>query len=140
MSKFNNRIVFTGGSGRFAKIFRAKEKETKFKFFFPKKTELNILNLKSITKYLRNKSAKRVFDELKKLHNDLGVTLIRCQDTNFLSNNRSVLNQLADLIDRENLDIMLYIETRPETISKNSIPLLKKLRVDYQVFLLLMLN
>ena len=51
MSKFNNRIVFTGGSGRFAKIFRAKEKETKFKFFFPKKTELNILNLKSITKY-----------------------------------------------------------------------------------------
>ena len=58
MLRFKNRIVFTGGSGRFAKIFRIREKGTKFKFFFPKKTELNILNYQSILKYLKNKKPK----------------------------------------------------------------------------------
>jgi len=44
------RIVITGGSGRFGKILK---KKFNFKnFFFPKKKELNIRNLKSIKKYL----------------------------------------------------------------------------------------
>jgi len=86
--------------------------------------------LKDASKYLRNKSAQRIFDEIKNLHINFGVTLFRCQDTNFLSNNRTVLNQLADLIQDNKLDIMLYIETRPETINEKNIDLLKRLKVD----------
>jgi len=86
--------------------------------------------LKQASKYLRNKSPKRVFDEIKKLYQEKGVTLFRCQDTNFLSNNRKVLNQLADLIHYEELPILLYIETRPETINSKNIDLLKRLKVD----------
>ena len=58
MLRYKNRIVFTGGSGRFAKIFKSKERQTKFTFFFPKKKELNILNGNSILKYLKNKKPK----------------------------------------------------------------------------------
>jgi dTDP-4-dehydrorhamnose reductase len=44
------KVIFTGGSGRFGKIFREK---TKIKhIFFPNKKELNILDIKSINKYL----------------------------------------------------------------------------------------
>ena len=39
MLNYKNRIVFTGGSGRFAKAFKLKEKFTRFNFFFPKKTQ-----------------------------------------------------------------------------------------------------
>ena len=47
------KIVFTGGSGRFGKIFKSK---TKLKnVFYPKKKELNILNTSSIEKYLSKK-------------------------------------------------------------------------------------
>ena len=45
------KIVFTGGTGRFAKIFR--EIPIKEKIFFPNKNELNIENLNSIKKYLK---------------------------------------------------------------------------------------
>ena len=45
MSNYKNRVVFTGGTGRFGKVFKKKEKDTKFKFYFPSKKELNILNL-----------------------------------------------------------------------------------------------
>lgn len=45
------KIIFTGGSGRFAKTF--KEISTKEKIFFPKKNELNLENFKSIKKYLK---------------------------------------------------------------------------------------
>ena len=58
MLTYKNRIVFTGGSGRFGKVFKSIEKNTKFKFYFPKKNELNILNIHSIKKYLRRKKAK----------------------------------------------------------------------------------
>ena len=44
-------IVFTGGTGRFAQIFR--EIPIKEKIFFPNKNELNIENLNSIKKYLK---------------------------------------------------------------------------------------
>ena len=58
MLNFKNRIVFTGGTGRFAKLFKLEEINTKFDFFFPKKSQLNILNFKSIVKYLRLKKPK----------------------------------------------------------------------------------
>ena len=43
------KIIFTGGNGRFAKVF--KKIKNNYKIFYPKKTELNIENLKSIKKY-----------------------------------------------------------------------------------------
>lgn len=45
------KIVFTGGSGRFAKEF--KKIENKFKIYFPDKKKLNIENLNSIKKFLK---------------------------------------------------------------------------------------
>ena len=45
--------------------------------------------------YLRNKSPQRVIQELRELYRDYQVTLIRCQDTNFLTIDRKVLTQLA---------------------------------------------
>ena len=50
------KIVFTGGSGRFGKVFKSK---TKLKnVLYPKKKELNILNTASIQKYLTKKKPK----------------------------------------------------------------------------------
>tara|TARA_Y100000591_G_scaffold113112_1_gene96566 strand:- start:467 stop:1174 length:708 start_codon:yes stop_codon:yes gene_type:complete len=52
------KIVFTGGSGRFGKVFKSK---TKLKnIFYPNKKELNILNISSIKKYLSKKKPKIV--------------------------------------------------------------------------------
>jgi dTDP-4-dehydrorhamnose reductase len=45
------KIVFTGGTGRFAIVFR--KIPIKEKVFFPKKKELNVENLNSIKKYLK---------------------------------------------------------------------------------------
>ncbi len=45
------KIVFTGGSGRFAKSF--KEIEHNFKIEYPSKKELNIENFNTIDKYLK---------------------------------------------------------------------------------------
>ena len=45
------KIIFTGGSGRFGKVFRSKK--NKFKIFYPNKKELNILSQKSIIKYIK---------------------------------------------------------------------------------------
>ncbi len=82
------------------------------------------------SKYLRCKSAKRVFQELQTLNKNLGIKLIRCQDANFLTIKREVLEELAELIDKSDLDIIIYIETRPEGITPENINLLKKLKVD----------
>ena len=52
-------IVFTGGNGRFGKIFQEK---TKLKnIFFPNKKEFDILNFNSIRKYLIKKKSKLLF-------------------------------------------------------------------------------
>ncbi len=80
--------------------------------------------------YLRNKSAKHIFQELKILNQDFQIKLIRCQDTNFLTIDKSVLRELADHIKKSNLDIILYIETRPEGINSKTIELLQALKVD----------
>ena len=53
MLKYKNRIVFTGGTGRFAKVFKSKQNKTKLTFYFPKKNHLNILKTNSIKKYLK---------------------------------------------------------------------------------------
>ena len=44
------KIVITGGTGRFGSLL--KQKKNKDKLFFPNKKELNIINFKSIKKYL----------------------------------------------------------------------------------------
>ena len=43
----------------------------------------------------------------------------------FLTIDRIFLKELSELIENLNLDISLYIETRPEGINPNSIKLLK---------------
>ena len=80
--------------------------------------------------YLRNKSAKKIFEEINYIVANHQIELFRCQDTNFLTIDRSTLIELGELIDKSNLEIKLYIETRPEGINEKSIELLKKLKVD----------
>ena len=86
-----------------------------------------LLNFKN---YLRNKSAKVIFNEITKLNYDFGIELFRCQDTNFLTINKSTLTELAELICNSKLNIKLYIETRAEGINIKTVELLKKLKVD----------
>lgn len=86
--------------------------------------------IKNARKYLRNKSAERIFREMMSLHQDLGIQLFRCQDTNFLTILPQTLNTLAALMDEEDPDFFLYIETRPEGINHSSVNLLKRLHVD----------
>lgn len=86
--------------------------------------------LRNATGYLRHKSAERVFEEMYTLHREYGVTLFRCQDTNFLTIDRQTLLRLAELLERSALDIKLYIETRPDGITHQAITLLKRLKVD----------
>ena len=54
MYLYKNRIVVTGGTGRFGSELN--KVITKLKLYFPKKSELNILNIKSIKKYLIKKT------------------------------------------------------------------------------------
>ena len=56
MSLYKNRIVITGGTGRFG--FELKKTKNKYRLFFPLKKELNILKLKSILNYLKLKKPK----------------------------------------------------------------------------------
>jgi radical SAM superfamily enzyme YgiQ (UPF0313 family) len=86
--------------------------------------------IKNFKSYLRHKSSKIIFDELTYLNKVKNVELIRCQDTNFLTNDKNVLSELSELIEKSDLDIKIYIETRPEGINEKSIELLKKLKVD----------
>ena len=80
--------------------------------------------------YLRSKSTEEAFKEIEYLNKEKNIKLFRCQDTNFLTNRREILNNLAQKIKKSSLDIKLYIETRPEGINEKSIQLLKDLKVD----------
>jgi len=82
------------------------------------------------TEYLRCKSPQRIMEEMTHLHKEYGIQLFRCQDTNFLTISRPVLVELAELMDASDLDIKLYIETRPEGIGAPTIDLLQKLKID----------
>ena len=86
--------------------------------------------MKNANQYLRHKSARRIFNEIKNIHEKFAIELFRCQDTNFLTIDQKTLLDLSDLIDEAELPIKLYIETRPEGVNDNSVKLLKKLRVD----------
>jgi len=52
------KIVVTGGTGRFAQSL--KSIKSKYKFIYPKKSQLNINNSNSIRKYLKKSKAKSV--------------------------------------------------------------------------------
>jgi anaerobic magnesium-protoporphyrin IX monomethyl ester cyclase len=80
--------------------------------------------------YLRSKSAKRIFEELEYLSNELNINLIRSQDTNFLTIDHKVLLELEELMLKKTLNISIYIETRPEGINEKTVKLLKNLKVD----------
>ncbi len=56
MFHYKNRIVVTGGSGRFG--LELKKIKNKYEIYFPKKNQLNILKLKSIKNYLKLKKPK----------------------------------------------------------------------------------
>jgi hypothetical protein len=86
--------------------------------------------LRESRKYLRHKSAARAFGEIEALHRELGIVLFRCQDTNFLTIDRATLTDLAERMERADLPVMLYVETRPEGVNSASIELLRRLRVD----------
>ena len=86
--------------------------------------------VKGAANYVRAKSPDVIFAELSSVVAKHNVDLIRCQDTNFLTMGKKTLDELAALIESSDLDIKLYIETRPEGITPKSIELLKRLRVD----------
>ena len=56
MKKNINKIVVSGGSGRFATVL--KKTVVSKNYFFPSKSQMNILNLRSIEKYLKLKKPK----------------------------------------------------------------------------------
>ena len=87
-------------------------------------------SIKNFKSYLRSKSVKNIFYELENLINNKNIELIRCQDTNFLTNDRRILTELSDLIFNSQLKFKMYIETRPEGINQKSIDLMKKLNID----------
>ncbi len=86
--------------------------------------------VQNASRYLRTKSAKRVFEELQTLNKKYNINLIRCQDANFLTIKHNVLIELAVLLENSNLDIKLYVETRPEGVNADTVKLLKRLKVD----------
>ena len=61
MFLYKNKIVVTGGSGRFGQVIKEKSENFKFNFIFPTKHELDILNLNSIKKYIKNEKPKYFF-------------------------------------------------------------------------------
>ena len=54
----NNKIVVTGGTGRFAESL--KKIKSKYKFIYPSKNSLNIMNLNSIKKFLKKEKPSSV--------------------------------------------------------------------------------
>jgi len=86
--------------------------------------------IKNFKSYLRSKSSNIIFDEMSYLYNKKNIYLFRCQDTNFLTNDKKILFELSQKIKKSNFNIILYIETRPEGINDATVELLKDLKVD----------
>ena len=59
--------------------------------------------IKNFKSYLRNKDPKVIFQELKYLSEKKNINLIRCQDTNFLTNDKRTLVKLSELIHESKL-------------------------------------
>ena len=100
------------------------------KYYDFKESSPDTGSIKNFKYYLRSKSAENIFIELEHLVKNKNINLIRCQDTNFLTNDRKILSDLSELIIKNNLNFKMYIETRPEGINQKSIELMKKLNVD----------
>ena len=58
MSLYKKRIIITGCTGRFGKIFQERSKDFKYDFLFPSKKIFNIFKLESINRYLSKKKPK----------------------------------------------------------------------------------
>jgi dTDP-4-dehydrorhamnose reductase len=58
MFLYKNKILVTGGSGRFGEIFKEQSSQYKFHFLFPKKKSFNILNLKVMENYIKKEKPK----------------------------------------------------------------------------------
>ncbi len=56
MLLYKNRIVITGGTGRFASSL--KKVKTKYSIYYPSKSHLNILKERSVSNYLKKKKPK----------------------------------------------------------------------------------
>ena len=56
MLLYKNRIVITGGTGRFASSL--KKVKTKYSIYYPSKSHLNILKERSVFNYLKKKKPK----------------------------------------------------------------------------------
>ena len=85
-------------------------------------------SLKGFDRYLSLKSVKNAFSEIEYFER-MGINLMRCQDTNFLTIPHNFLKEIIKLRQINNLKIAFYIETRPETINPNTIKILKGLNV-----------
>ena len=81
--------------------------------------------LKAFNQYIAVKSLNNVKQEFQNFQK-LGIEMLRCQDTNFLTIPRPFLNELSNFIDSSDINIGLYIETRPETISPSTIDIAQK--------------
>ena len=55
-----NKIVVTGGSGRFAQSL--KKIKSRYNFIYPSKNTLDITNTNSITRFLKKRSLRRRAD------------------------------------------------------------------------------
>ena len=79
-----NKIVVTGGTGRFAESL--KKTKSKYKFIYPSKSKLNITNFKSIFRFLKKTKPKSVLhlaglsrpmkDHEKKISNSINLNII----------------------------------------------------------------
>tara|TARA_Y100000590_G_scaffold433794_1_gene551281 strand:- start:641 stop:1351 length:711 start_codon:yes stop_codon:yes gene_type:complete len=58
LKSFNKKIIVTGGNGRFAQVL--KKSKNNLKIFFPNKKSLNILNIKSIKRYIKKVKPKYI--------------------------------------------------------------------------------
>jgi radical SAM superfamily enzyme YgiQ (UPF0313 family) len=95
---------------------------------FTERNEKGIL--KNSRQYLRNKTSGQIIKELVEVYKKFNITYIRCQDTNFLTIPRKVLNEVAILLKLLQLPLFFYIEVRPEYITPTTVKLLKNLHVD----------
>ena len=94
---------------------------------FTTKNHLGVLE--DTDKYLRSKNLEIVKEEITYLVEKRGISMLRCQDTNFLSVNRSLVNAFAEWKVLQYPDLKLYVETRPESINIHSVNLLHRLNV-----------
>lgn len=104
--------------------------ETVIQNYYGFKEKTNRGALIDAKKYLRSKSAIRIYDELCSYAKEYKINFIRCQDTNFLTINKKVLKELEEIFLKKPINIKLYIETRPEGINESTAKLLKNLKVD----------